>query len=1005
MLIHQAIYGEKRGGHALLAHSNHDSTLFEKILDRTDLQGAMPPGAEWKSYLSGFRFQSHYILMRTHPDPTASRGGMVFSHVLFMPIDAAVQMENLRSAAALLSSEATRQIPVTPIILTVDAPSNEKADLTCIPGLQKLVGLLFSSPKRPVVWIGQEGFNEAVFGLWRCLLPEMRRSLAFKLAFGPQDAYLSNFEVVFTPDSLASRWTGFPTTADRDTSSQTSRTVQRLLSMDADAGLRIFAQELGMEVQSIGDFGLLDQVEVYLRNDSGIIAETLAAIRLLAKLSPDPGAGKEPKRKFVVRVQQQLLGASTNEIRMMRNLETQPFQDGQRVWDSVSNWTEVTADHELTSNHSIVTLLTQARDFPNGDWSRAIYRGVDNYLLHGNTGVAKRLWSWWSTDPASAVILADRTPNNSEFEEALRIECPSKLDPSTSEPILQVCRQRSWFRLHATLAMATYDPSSAIDLHLAFDQQPSSTLGVQILMSGMGNEERLKQALQRRDPRLLDIAGRACASSPALLASLDLKNEGSRAVLLAAFETNPTILGQFSESRRLVKDLVDYLLLGESINPKLWLRIALAGWGDLSLHPGRRKIWEFLSGEARAALLAATADGWLSGGVGALETQPIEPALAEAIIEPKRLTYFLQSSASSHVDNGIRLFQEFPSLSEQLFEPWLVNVCAQSDLLNTKTLSDIGRLIAARRWRTSAARIAKEIIRHGRVDLVPAAHEFVDLLGFRQRNRILSSRARRLPERVPSTIPNNQSERIVVFTALDVEFRAVLNNLSQLRTERHPQGTIYEVGKFCEYGHAAWEIAAVQTGPGNTAAAVEAERAISHFRPSYVIFVGVAGGLKDVELGDVVAATKVYGYETGKSEKEFRTRAEIGQPSYELVQLARKVARDQKWQNRISHATARRPEAVVAPIAAGEKVVASASSPVYELLRSNFSDAVAVEMESSGFLRAGYANANVGVLVVRGISDLIEGKSDADAQGSQKLASAHAAAFAFEIIANIQPIR
>lgn len=58
-------------------------------------------------------------------------------------------------------------------------------------------------------------------------------------------------------------------------------------------------------------------------------------------------------------------------------------------------------------------------------------------------------------------------------------------------------------------------------------------------------------------------------------------------------------------------------------------------------------------------------------------------------------------------------------------------------------------------------------------------------------------------------------------------------------------------------------------------------------------------------------------------------------------------------------------------------------------------------MEGSGFLRAGYANAQVAVLVVRGISDLVEGKSDADAHGSQSIAAAHAAAFAFELIANI----
>jgi nucleoside phosphorylase len=263
------------------------------------------------------------------------------------------------------------------------------------------------------------------------------------------------------------------------------------------------------------------------------------------------------------------------------------------------------------------------------------------------------------------------------------------------------------------------------------------------------------------------------------------------------------------------------------------------------------------------------------------------------------------------------------------------------------------------------------------------------------------------PFTLPSSIelpllPATKSRRrALLLTALPLEYKAVINHLQNLREETHPRGTVYEVGEFAGADGSRWDVCVAETGMGNSGAATETERAISYFRPEIAIFVGVAGGLKDVQIGDVVVATKVYGYESGKAQREFLPRPNVYETAYDLQQRARAEAKREQWLNRLGAVKTRKIRAFVRPIASGEKVLASQRSALSKFLRQNCSDAIAIDMEAVGFLSALHASHQVRGLIVRGISDLIDGKSKADARGSQTLAARHASAFSFEVLAKL----
>ena len=243
----------------------------------------------------------------------------------------------------------------------------------------------------------------------------------------------------------------------------------------------------------------------------------------------------------------------------------------------------------------------------------------------------------------------------------------------------------------------------------------------------------------------------------------------------------------------------------------------------------------------------------------------------------------------------------------------------------------------------------------------------------------------------------------VILTAIAAEYKAVRAHLTDIKEFRHPQGTVYEQGRFSCPDQTYWDVSIVEIGPGNAAAAFETERAITYFQPRVLLFVGVAGGIKDVQLCDVVAATRVYGYETGKAKADFKPRPDVGESSYPMIQRARAEAKKSEWLKRLKGCVLlSKSKVYIGPIAAGEKVVSSTKSAVYRFLRGAYGDALAVEMEGRGFLKAAHANPEVSALIIRGISDLLDGKEKTDAADYQELASKAASAFAFEVLANLE---
>ncbi len=252
--------------------------------------------------------------------------------------------------------------------------------------------------------------------------------------------------------------------------------------------------------------------------------------------------------------------------------------------------------------------------------------------------------------------------------------------------------------------------------------------------------------------------------------------------------------------------------------------------------------------------------------------------------------------------------------------------------------------------------------------------------------------------------------RVLILTTVTHESRAVKAHLSGSEILIGDNGRFYEYGRFSDPAGEWLAIHAI-SAQGNNDAAMTATKACQEFgRFGVIMFVGVAGSLKDdIPIGSVVIGDYVYNGHSAKVEdKETLGRPHGHAADLEYLHAARAIIHLEEWSALIkppagADTTNERyprpfpPEAAIKGIVSGEEVVAGGKSTRFKQIRKHFNDCGAVEMEGFGVMTAG-RHENVPTIIVRGISDMCAGKDHVADTLNQPVAAAHAAAFAFAIL-------
>lgn len=275
---------------------------------------------------------------------------------------------------------------------------------------------------------------------------------------------------------------------------------------------------------------------------------------------------------------------------------------------------------------------------------------------------------------------------------------------------------------------------------------------------------------------------------------------------------------------------------------------------------------------------------------------------------------------------------------------------------------------------------------HWRSDLSPDQLN-IDTLTAAPDKRTVSAPARSKQEPVD----------ILIFTALALERQAVSEHLKDVRADGMENGSSALLGTFAAESRPI-RVAVIELGMENQPATIVARSATTAYKPRLVMYVGLASGVRDVKVGDVIVATKVYELEAGKRTDDFIARIVVIETNERFIERARVEMHRTSWLSRarVSLDKADGPSVLVGPIAAGDTVQTSPKRGLYRFLRRSFQDVLAVDMEGRNLL-ATASHDHIDALTVHGICDLLNEPSKHD--DSRAHAANLAAAFAFELIA------
>jgi nucleoside phosphorylase len=1028
--IHQAFYGEVNRAHSCIKQTLFDPDLTSFLIAFTDRPAALPPGVYLLPYISGCAFTKYYILTKSFPDQTATRAGMVFTHVLILNQNDIDSINNLQSLLSLF-------------VESTDNKDNElrefQADISRKyynithkqqPKYIQEVISAYITGVNPILFEGEiSTFSNALQQIWNSPNISARKKLKFRTSFTISDIEnVNDLTIVSIQKDFLPKWQGKKIIhgINQDMVEITSYSETLFLGYKEGNPFYNFLVELNVNIEEVQSYGQYEKVFInYFAidkvEDANIIRQD---IRVLSKISPSSTDGIRIKGKFIEQLLTLLNTKKDTNLKALRNIDWSAFIDGEKKGRQIVSL--FIAGEIENPNQKQIQALSELADLSVTEknknwWHESIIETIETTFRTQCDVSIKNIWQLIDFSEGTLINILSIIGSIKDCDSTLRKYLPEKLRTETCRTLIPIAQSKNWYLFHADILIKQFSTESSLEKQLEVEEKLSiaDSFGVKYLADKLASKKLLEVALKTSNKKLIELSAEAIFNDVSLLTNMELEvscwlNIWSSFVL----KTKNIFWGLTGKEQAIVFSVFDLILKGRPMNDTIIGLIADTPYSDISEYQNRNKVWGTINHLHKEKFLTSTTEGVLNDLLsGKIESKSIEVEISDRITSDVYMTKFL-NNYRNEIEPVLKLFASFNNLKDNFLSDYISYYRgtiseAQSDIL--------GELVSKHKFYKSARSIYdKAKFNNSFKPAFENCKDIVTLNWWESLNIFATSSKEQFTEKPYITneiqkenVLRNELPTVVILTAIKEEYLAVREHINEIVPAKQ-NDTHYEAGIFKFNGKEIAKIIIRECGAKNTTSAIETERAIQYFKPNAMFFVGIAGSRKpkDFSIGDVIFPETILSYEGGKSEKEsFLSRPDIGVLTYAVLETAKAERKKEDWKMLIKNSIdPKSVKADIGIIASGEQVVDDYESEIGKILTKYYNQTSAIEMEGFGFAktinRQGRETSNIMTGIVRGISDIIvkssrakrKDETDRRPANVKQLASCTAAAFAFWLI-------